>query len=107
MTGYAHVLWSGFGLFGAAGMLSYVILTRSFPIAMAGRVNTALNVFVFVGAFALQAGIGAIVQHHSEPGAPFSPAGFRVAFGTTLALQTLALVWLLKTAPWRQGTRDH
>ena len=106
-TSYARGLWSAFGLFGASGMLSYGILTRSFPIAMAGRVNTGLNVFVFVGAFVLQAGIGAIVQHYSEPGAPFSPAGFRVAFGTTLALQTLALVWLLKTAPWRQRTREH
>ena len=106
-TGYARELWSAFGLFGAAGMLSYVILTRSFPIGMAGRVNTGLNVFVFVGAFSLQAGIGAIVQHYSEPGAPFSTEGFQVAFGITLALQTLALIWLLATAPWRQGTRDH
>ena len=106
-TGYARGLWSAFGLFGAGGMLSYVILTRSFPIAMAGRVNTGLNVFVFVGAFALQAGIGAIVQHYSEPGAPFSPKGFHMAFGIALALQTLALFWLLTTSPWRQRTRDH
>ncbi|TDI42380.1 MAG: MFS transporter [Acidobacteria bacterium] len=106
-TRYARGLWSAFGLFGAAGMLSYVILTRTFPVAMAGRVNTGLNVFVFIGAFALQAGIGAIVQRYSEPGAPFSPEGFQMAFGTTLALQTLALVWLLARAPWRQGTRDH
>ncbi len=106
-TGYARGLWSAFGLFGAAGMLSYVILTRSFPIAMAGRVNTGLNVFVFVGAYALQAGIGAIVQHYSEPGAPFSPKGFQMAFGIALALQTLALFWLLTTSPWRQRTRDH
>ena len=106
-TAYARELWSAFGLFGAAGMLSYVILTRSFPIAMAGRVNTALNVFVFIGAFALQAGIGAIVQHYTEPGTPFSPEGFQMAFGAALGLQTLTLVWLLARAPWRQGTRDH
>ena len=75
--------------------------------AMAGRVNAGLNVFVFIGAFALQAGIGAIVQYYSEPGAPFSPKGFQMAFGITLVLQMLALVWLLARSPWRQDARDH
>ena len=81
-----------FGLFGASGMLSYVILTRRFPPQMAGRVNACLNVLVFASAFAIQAGIGAVISFWSLSGS-FSTEGYRVAFGSALALQTLALVW--------------
>ncbi len=42
-----RLLWIAFGLFGASGMLSYVILVRRFPKDMAGRVNACLNVLVF------------------------------------------------------------
>src|SRR3990172_2114371 len=50
-----RALWIVFGLFGASGMLSYVILTRRFPIDMAGRGNACLNVLVFASAFGIQA----------------------------------------------------
>jgi len=98
---YARALWMCFGLFGAAGMLSYVILTSRFPLDMAGRVNTGLNVFVFAGAFALQAGIGAIIERFTPPGAPFAPEGFRVAFAVVLAIQVASVVWVLLTSSWR------
>ncbi|HEY7697156.1 MAG TPA: MFS transporter [Vicinamibacteria bacterium] len=88
-----RALWIAFGLFGASGMLSYVILTRRFPIEMAGRVNACLNVLVFASAFAVQAGIGAVISWFSS-GAGFSSQGYRVAFGGALALQTVSLVWL-------------
>ncbi len=100
-TEYTRLLWGGFGLFGAAGMLSYVILTRRYPMEMAGRVNTGLNVFVFAGAFAFQAGVGATIEYFSVPGAPFSPEGYRVGFAAVLALQVLAVAWLAITSSWR------
>jgi MFS family permease len=100
-TDYAAWLWGGFGLFGAAGMLSYVILTRRYPMHMAGRVNTGLNVFVFSGAFALQAGVGAAVESFSTPGEAFSPEGYRVGFAVVLALQLVAVTWLAATSSWR------
>jgi hypothetical protein len=87
-----RALWIVFGLFGASGMLSYVILTRRFPIDMAGRVNACLNVLVFASAFGIQAAIGAIITWWSPAGS-FSTEGYRVAFGSALALQMLALVW--------------
>jgi MFS family permease len=87
-----RALWIAFGLFGASGMLSYVILTRRFPIEMAGRVNACLNVLVFASAFGVQAAIGAIISWWSPDGS-FSSEGYRVAFGSALALQMLALVW--------------
>jgi MFS family permease len=87
-----RALWIAFGLSGASGMLSYVILTRRFPIEMAGRVNACLNVLVFASAFGIQAAIGAIISWWSPEGS-FSTEGYRVAFGSALALQMLALVW--------------
>jgi predicted MFS family arabinose efflux permease len=87
-----RVLWILFGLFGASGMLGYGILTRRFPREMAGRVNACLNVLVFASAFAIQAAIGAIIDWWSPDGS-FALGGYRVAFGSALALQTLALVW--------------
>jgi MFS family permease len=87
-----RTLWIAFGLFGASGMLSYVILTRRFPPQMAGRVNACLNVLVFASAFAIQAAIGAVISYWSPSGS-FSTEGYRVAFGSALALQTFALVW--------------
>jgi MFS family permease len=87
-----RALWIAFGLVGASGMLSYVILTSRFPIAMAGRVNACLNVLVFASAFGIQAAIGAIITWWSPAGS-FSTEGYRVAFGSALALQMLALVW--------------
>jgi len=105
-TGASRALWASFGLFGAAGMLSYVILTRRFPMEMAGRVNTGVNVFVFTGAFAFQAGIGAVIQEFTVEGAPFSPEGFRWAFALVLLVQVLALGWLLATSSWRRGSED-
>lgn len=100
-TDHARLLWVCFGLFGAAGMLSYVILNRRYPIHMAGRVNTGLNVFVFAGAFALQAGIGAVIEHFTPEGAPFSPRGFQVGFAIALAVQLASVVWLALTSSWR------
>ncbi len=87
-----RALWIAFGLFGASGMLSYVILTRRFPIDMAGRVNASLNVLVFASAFGIQAAIGAIISWWSPDGS-FATEGYRVAFGSALALQVLALAW--------------
>jgi predicted MFS family arabinose efflux permease len=98
---YARALWFAFGLFGASGMLGYAIVTRRFPVGMAGRVNTGLNVMVFAAAFAVQSGIGAVIDWLSPRGG-FSPEGYRTAFGVVLALQCLALIWMASTSSWRR-----
>ncbi len=93
VTDAPRALWIAFGLFGASGMLSYVILTRRFPTGMAGRVNACLNVLVFASAFGIQAAIGAVISWWS-PASRFSVEGYRVAFGGALALQAISLLWL-------------
>jgi hypothetical protein len=98
--GHPRLVWFLFGIFGASGMLSYVIVSAAFPKSMAGRVNTGLNVFVFAGAFAIQAGIGAVLRAASGWG-PGPREAYGLAFSLVLALQAIALVWLVATSRWR------
>ncbi|RPJ69669.1 MAG: MFS transporter, partial [Desulfobacteraceae bacterium] len=49
-------LWLLFGFTGTTGVIAYAGLSQSFPVDLAGRVNTALNLVVFVAAFAAQWG---------------------------------------------------
>lgn len=86
--------WIVFGFFGSGSILYYAALSQRFPSRIAGRVNTALNLLVFVGAFGLQWGIGVVIDYWSA-GEEFSAAGYRVAFVTVVALQVLALLWYL------------
>ena len=87
-------LWVLFGFFGTAGTLNYAILTQAFPPVLAGRVNTALNLLVFVAAFAGQWGMGAIINQWPAPGGGYAEPGYQWAFGLALAGQVLTWVWL-------------
>lgn len=90
------LLWALFGLFGTSGVLSYAIVAQAFPAHMAGRVNTAVNLMVFVFAFILQWGIGAIIDLWGRDDAGRYPAeAYTAAFGGTAVLLTLAVGWLL------------
>jgi len=62
VTSWAHILWVLFGIFGTTGIIPYAVLSQSFPLQLSGRVNTALNLLVFVAAFSAQWGIGAVIN---------------------------------------------
>jgi MFS family permease len=102
-TGTPLLLWIAFGVFGTVGSVAYAILSRRFPAAQAGRVITALNALVFASAFALQWGIGAIIERWPAPAGHYHPDGFRAAFGASLLLQVLGCAWMVHA--WRRGTR--
>ncbi|HCB13781.1 MAG TPA: MFS transporter [Gammaproteobacteria bacterium] len=89
------LLWVLFGFFGTSGVLNYAILSQSFPPALAGRVNTALNLLVFVAAFAGQWGMGTIINHWPAGSGGYADVGYRWAFGFVLTLQALTWGWLL------------
>lgn len=92
-TGATLPIWVGFGFFGTSANLSYAILSQTFPRELAGRVNTALNLLVFVGAFAMQWGLGAVIGLWPAVGGGYAPTGYSTAFGTVLILQLAALGW--------------
>ncbi len=93
-TGAVVPLWLLFGFFGTTGIIPYAGLSQRFPPQLAGRVNTGLNLLVFVAAFAGQWGIGAIIDLWPETTAGgYAPPAYQAAFGTMLGIQVLGLAW--------------
>src|SRR5690606_9556554 len=77
-----------------SGMLTYAVLSQHFTAALAGRVNTALNLLVFIAAFAGQWGVGAVIDRWPPtPAGGYAAAGYRTAFGLLLVLQMSAAAW--------------
>lgn len=85
--------WLAFGFFGTTGMLPYASLSQRFPAALAGRVNTALNVLVFVGGFAAQWGVGGVIRLWQAAAGGSAAGGHRLAFALLLACQLAGLAW--------------
>ena len=85
-----------FGFFGTSGIIPYAVLTQSFPPHFSGRVNTALNLLVFIAAFTAQWGMGAIIGHWpvTETGG-YSALGYRMAFLVMLCFQFLSFLWFI------------
>lgn len=97
-----RALWVLFSFTGTIGSLAYAAVSQRFAPRLAGRVNTVLNLFVFLGAFGAQWGIGAIVNlwPHDAPGR-FAPAGYTAAFAAMLALEACGLIWLCVTRAFK------
>ncbi len=97
-------LWIAFSFFATSGTLMYALLTQNFSGMLAGRVNTALNLMVFIGAFALQWGIGVVIQYWElVDGTGYDPMGYKVAFLLIGGLQVLAFLWFIRP-PRRRPT---
>jgi len=95
-TALTMTLWILFGFFGTTGIITYAILSQSFPGNLAGRVNTGLNVMVFVAAFGGQWGIGEIINlWPTSPDGNYAPVAYKAAFGLMLALQIISLLWFI------------
>jgi predicted MFS family arabinose efflux permease len=94
LTGLALPLWMAFGFFGSAGILAFPILSQNFSAQFTGRVNTAANVLIFMGAFLAQWAIGAIINLWPATDG-FAAAGYQTAFVCCLLLQVLSLLWYL------------
>ncbi|MEO8117937.1 MAG: MFS transporter, partial [Rhodoferax sp.] len=93
-------LWPLLGFSFSLSNIAYSQLSAAFPIALSGRVNTALNLLVFVGAFGLQWGIGAALDAFTAGGMARAEA-FQATFAVLLAVQVLAFGWYL--LPVRRG----
>ncbi len=97
-TGWIRPLWFAFGFLGTAGIIFYSTLSQAFPLHLSGRVTTALNLLVFVAAFAGQWAIGAIIGlWPTDSGQALAPTGFNAGFGLMLILQVAGLFYYLVT----------
>ncbi len=94
LTSWARTLWVLFGIFGTSGIIPYAVLSQSFPIHLSGRVNTGVNLLVFICAFAAQWGIGAIISLWPGTAAGgYAAPGYQAGFAMMLGLQVTALLW--------------
>ena len=104
---WATLLWMLFGFIGTTGVIPYPALAMSFPPQLAGRVSTGLNVIVFVGAFAAQWGIGAVIAWFPAAAADrYAPQGYQTSFAVLLALQAACLAWYCLGAGSRQRSSN-
>lgn len=87
-------LWPVLGACFSLSNIAYSLVAQSFPPALSGRANTALNLLVFAGAFGLQWGIGLFVDALQASGWS-GDAAFRAAFYTLSGGQIMAIIWLL------------
>lgn len=85
--------WWLYGLGASANVLAFTVLNEGFPRELAGRTNTAANLMMFSGGFALQWGIGLIVDATLAWGGVERTVALRYAFSVVLFLDVAALTW--------------
>lgn len=90
----AWLLWPLLGLVFAVSNLAYALLSAEFPVALAGRANTALNFGAFVGAFGIQWLFGISVDVLQTSGLS-APEAYRASLAGLLAMQTAGWGWFL------------
>lgn len=91
ITFAAPVLWCLFALIAPSASLGYAILTRRYEPALAGRVNTAVNLLVFLGAFAAQWGVGIVVDCWPPIAGVHPPIAYGAGFGMLVLAESIAL----------------
>jgi MFS family permease len=89
----SYFAWAVVASVGAATVLSYSILADYFPKELAGRANAALNVFHIAGAFAVQFGIGFVLQCWIPQDGHYPKIAFQSAFGLNAAVQVVTWFW--------------
>ena len=94
VTRGAVLIWSAFVFFGTGATLAHSIATRRFPRDMAGRVNTALNTFTFMGIFVGQWATGAVLNRFPPTAGGYDPRGYTYALAALALIQAAGLAWL-------------
>lgn len=98
-SGMQPLIWFLFGFLGTSGTVSFAILSRAFPVTMAGRASTALNLLLFITSFLMQWGMGIVINLYPAGPGSFASVGYARAFGVSSVLQTAALFWFFRRMP--------
>lgn len=101
----AVLTWCVFVFCGTSATLAHSIATRRFPREMAGRVNTALNTFTFLGIFAGQWATGAILGLFPASATGYDPRGYGYALAALWVVQAAGLAWLWAGRSQVEATR--
>lgn len=90
----AAPLWTIFGFLGTSGTLIYAVLSQRFPGHLIGRVNTLLNLMIFVFSFSAQWATGVIINLWPVTSTGgYAPQGYRIAFSIMFFIQLFAFAW--------------
>jgi MFS family permease len=87
---WSWALWLILAVCVTVTTLTQTGVSLSFPVALAGRANSAFNLMVFIGSFAIQWGIGLLIDLFGSYGMT-APDAMRAAFGVCVAMQAAAL----------------
>ncbi|MCM8594686.1 MFS transporter [Accumulibacter sp.] len=98
-SAHTQLLWVAYGSFSSFGTLAYSQAAAGFPVALSGRANTAFNLMVFVGAFAVQWGMGLLIDLLQATGCD-AAAAHRRAFLALLGVQLAAYAWFSASIRW-------
>ena len=94
-TTMPHLAWGLYSFGSNALVLTFSTMARQFAPSLTGRVNTSLNLLGFGSAFALQWGIGMVLNQWPIEEGRYAAAGYYAAWLTLLAAQGIALAWML------------
>lgn len=86
-------LWGGFIFASSAATLAYSIVSKRFPREYAGRVNSTLNTFVFIGMFLGQWSVGLVLDYWPSTASGYAPQAYGWALGLLWLVQGVGLVW--------------
>ncbi len=95
----ATAFWVVFAMTGQMTILSYAYLSAYFGSVLAGRANTALNLLVFLGAFAIQYAIGGLLDFWTAVNGRYPQEAYQAALGGLVGLQLLAWAWYRLSRP--------
>jgi MFS family permease len=99
---WSWLLWIALAVFATVMTLVQTQVSLTFPASLSGRASTAYNLMVFSGAFAVQWGLGVLIDAFGQYG--FSPAkAMRAAFGVCVALEAAALIYFA----WNRSQLKH
>jgi len=95
LHGPLSIFWWGlYAITSASFVLAQSLVVTSFPKSYSGRVSTAYNVAIFIGAFLMQWGIGYFIDKGVGWGLTV-PEAFTLSMGLYLAIQVLGFTWLI------------
>lgn len=94
VTAGVPVYWALLIFFGAGATLAHTIAMRRFPVEMAGRVNTLLNMGGFSAMFIGQWGFGVVLGLWPASATGYAPEGYFAAIAVLWLALAAALSWL-------------
>lgn len=83
--------WTLYSFFASASVMGYSLLSQRFPAELAGRVNTAVNLLMFIVAFTLQPAIGWALGHFPAASGGYTVEGHRLTMLAVVAAQAVCV----------------